>query len=178
MARRTDRRAVGGFTVLDGAAMVAGAAVASVHVRGVLRDEPAGPGWVPLWGTFVWVALTSAGPFLYLARRYARRLPDYPRVGDRLWASARAPLARLTVLLTASPGRRAAGSGTALAPGPGARLAVASVIALVVVWTTWVIGPAGTGRARRSRPPWTNRVGLVLAVAWPIQCGVGMVVIG
>jgi hypothetical protein len=26
--------------------------------------------------------------------------------------------------------------------------------------------------------PWTNRLGLMLTVAWPIQCGVGLVVMG
>ena len=25
--------------------------------------------------------------------------------------------------------------------------------------------------------PWTNRVGLILSIAWPIQCGLGMVVL-
>jgi len=30
--------------------------------------------------------------------------------------------------------------------------------------------------ARTASAPWTNRVGLVLAVGWPIQCGVGLVV--
>src|SRR4051794_21601888 len=76
----------GGFGVLDGAAIVGGAAVASIHVRGAIRDELAGPGWALLWGTFAWVALTSAGPFLLLMNRGMRRLPDYPRVGDVLWA--------------------------------------------------------------------------------------------
>ena len=28
-----------------------------------------------------------------------------------------------------------------------------------------------------SSAPWTNRVGLILAIAWPIQCGLGMVVL-
>ena len=27
--------------------------------------------------------------------------------------------------------------------------------------------------ARTAATPWTNRVGLILSVAWPIQCGVG-----
>ena len=26
--------------------------------------------------------------------------------------------------------------------------------------------------------PWTDRLGLMLTVAWPIQCGVGLVVMG
>src|SRR5436309_524433 len=55
----------GGFSVLDGAAIVTGAAVASIHIRRVIRDDLAAPGWVLIWGTFAWVALTAAGPFLF-----------------------------------------------------------------------------------------------------------------
>ena len=28
------------------------------------------------------------------------------------------------------------------------------------------------------RIPWTNRLGLILSIAWPIQCGVGLLVLG
>jgi hypothetical protein len=31
--------------------------------------------------------------------------------------------------------------------------------------------------ARVEGSPWTNRVGLILAIAWPIQCGLGLVVL-
>jgi hypothetical protein len=171
MTARPDGGAGGGFTVLDGAAFVAGAAVASVQIRGALRGEPAGPGWVFLWGTFVWVALTATGPFLYLARGYARTSPGYPMVGDRLWAALGLPWL-VSALLKTSAG----GSG-AVATVLGAGLGVASVVALVVVWTTWVVVTPERAASTFS-PPWTNRVGLFLAVAWPVQCGAGMVVIG
>jgi len=45
-----------------------------------------------------------------------------------------------------------------------------------VVWNTWVIVPPEQA-ARVEASPWTNRVGLILAIAWPIQCGLGMVVL-
>ena len=42
---------------------------------------------------------------------------------------------------------------------------------------TWVtVSPEVA--ARTAAPTWTNRVGLVLAIAWPVQCGVGMAVLG
>ena len=48
--------------------------------------EPRRPGSILIWGCFAWIAVTASGPFLLLVRLYARRLPDYPKVGDRLWA--------------------------------------------------------------------------------------------
>ena len=38
-----------GFTVLDGVALVMGAAVASVHLRGVIRDDLNAFGWALAW---------------------------------------------------------------------------------------------------------------------------------
>jgi hypothetical protein len=55
-------------------------------------------------------------------------------------------------------------------------LAVVCLIALVVVWSTWVMVPPGRA-AQVEAAPWTNRVGLILAIAWPIQCGLGLVVL-
>jgi hypothetical protein len=31
--------------------------------------------------------------------------------------------------------------------------------------------------ARVEAAPWSNRVGLILSIAWPIQCALGMVVL-
>jgi len=56
-------------------------------------------------------------------------------------------------------------------------LGVASLTVLSVVWGTWVTVTPEQASETFS-PPWTNRVGLVLSIAWPVQCGVGMVVIG
>src|SRR4051794_40855960 len=76
----------GGFTVLDGAALVVGAAVASVHIRSAVpADGLNGLGWAMLWMPLAGVALTAAGPFVFLVRRYGRRPIGYPAVGDRLW---------------------------------------------------------------------------------------------
>jgi hypothetical protein len=166
----------GGFSVLDGAAIVTGAAVASIHLRGIIHDDLAAPGWALLWGTFAWVALTAAGPFLFLVRRFVRRLPDYPKVGDGLWGVLGLPWLLTALIRTATPGS-APGRDAFFAAGLGLGLAVASLIALIVVWRCWVSVPPETA-ARNASTPWTNRVGLILSVAWPIQCGLGLVVIG
>jgi hypothetical protein len=55
-------------------------------------------------------------------------------------------------------------------------LAVVCLIALAVVWLTWVMVPPEQA-SRTASTPWTNRVGLILSIAWPIQCGLGMVVV-
>lgn len=165
----------GGFSVLDGAVLVSGAAVASVHIRGVVGESLSGPGSILTWGCFAWIAVTACGPFLLPVRLYAHRLPDYPKVGDRLWALIGLPwvvTALIRPATTTGVGHRHDLYAIALSVGLG----VVSLIALAVVWGTWVmVSPQQA--ARTSSAPWTNRVGLALAVAWPIQCGIGLVVI-
>jgi hypothetical protein len=172
----TERSETGaGFSVLDGAAIVTGAAVASIHIRGVIRDNLAAPGWILVWGTFAWVAITAAGPFLFLVRRFVRRLADYPRVGDALWAVLGVPWIVTALIRSATPIESPTHSPL-LALVLSLGLAVAGLIALAVVWKRWVI-VSPEEAAQTASAPWTNRVGLVLSVAWPIQCGVGLVVI-
>jgi hypothetical protein len=168
----------GGFSVLDGAAIVTGAAVASIHIRGVIRagDALAAPGWLLIWGTFAWVALTAAGPFLFLVRRFHRRLPGYPRVGDALWAVLGIPWLATAIIRSAMLGdtRR---RDDLVSFGLSVGLAVACLIVLTVVWKRWVL-VSPEEAARTASAPWTNRIGLILSVAWPIQCGAGLVVAG
>src|SRR3954469_23883076 len=100
-----ERSEVGeGFSVLDGGAIVTGAAVASIHLRAVFGDDLAAPGGPLLWGIFAWVGLTSAGPFLFLVRRFLRRLADYPRVGDVLWAVLGLPWILTAAILASGAG--------------------------------------------------------------------------
>lgn len=172
MTRRGERGS--GSGVLDCVAIVAGAAVASIHVRGVIRDDPVAPGWALIGGTFAWIALTAAGPFLFLVRRFLGRLPAYPRVGDLLWAIMGLPWLMTACIRSATPG---AGPHRETAFATGLGLAVASSIALTVILRRWVLVPPEEA-ARVESGPWTNRVGLLIAVAWPIQCGMGLVVLG
>jgi hypothetical protein len=165
----------GGFGLLDGAALVMGSAIASIHTLRVMRGDLTGAGWIMIWGTFAWVAVTAAGPFLFLARRFARHLSDYPKIGDRLWALLGIPWLLTAVLESAAPGsepRQNSLYSTTLSLG----LAIVSLITLGVIWNTWVmVSPEEATRVEAS--PWTNRLGLILAIAWPIQCGLGMVVL-
>jgi hypothetical protein len=168
-----------GFSVLDGVALVAGAAVASVHVRSAFGESFFGPGWVITFGVFLGVGVTAAGPFLYLVRRYARKPPDYPRIGDLLWSGLGLPWL-LSAMLQAAQARHTdphvmvpTVSTAVLFVG----IAAASILALGVIWRTWVTVDPAQAEANFNGP-WTNRVGLVLAIAWPIQCGLGMVVAG
>jgi hypothetical protein len=165
----------GGFSVLDGAALVMGSAIASIHILGVRRWDLSGAGWFMVGITFTWVAVTAAGPFMFLARRYGRLLPNYPKIGDRLWALLGIPWLVTALVQSASPGsepRQNPLFTTTLSVG----LAIVCLIALAVVWNTWVMVPPEQA-AQMETAPWTNRVGLILSIAWPIQCGLGMVVL-
>ncbi len=77
----------GGITMLDAAALVTGGAVASVHFR-EFEDEIAALtllGWALLVPAFAWLALTAAGPFVFLVRRFSRRPDGYPGPDDWIW---------------------------------------------------------------------------------------------
>jgi hypothetical protein len=163
------------INVLDVAALVMGSAIASVHVLRVMRSGLAIAGWVMLCLTFAWVALTAAGPFIFLARRYSRRLLGYPMIGDWLWAILGLPWLFTAVIQSALPGEDPR-QNPFFSATLSVSLAVACLIALAVVWGTWVMVPPEQAALVES-DPWTNRVGLILSVAWPIQCGLGMVVL-
>ena len=61
-----------GFSILGRAALVIGSAIASIHILGVRRWDLSGAGWLMVALTFAWIAVTAAGPFVFLVRRYAR----------------------------------------------------------------------------------------------------------
>src|SRR5271168_2310810 len=149
-----------GVGVSDAAALVMGSAIASVHILGVRRWDLPGSGWIIVALTFAWVSVTAAGPFVFLARRYARRLAGYPKIGDRLWALLGTPwlaTALVQSALATSEPRPNALFTVMLTVGLG----IACFVALVVVWTTWVTVPPEQA-ARVEVAPWTNRVGLIL----------------
>jgi hypothetical protein len=165
----------GGFSVLDGVALVMGSAIASIHSLRVIRGDLTAGGWFLLGMTFTGVAITATGPFLYLARRFARKLPGYPKIGDRLWSVLGLPWLLTAVIQSAASGTEPRQDSLfTLTLGVG--LGLACVIALGVVWSTWVMVPPEQA-SRVAGSPWTNRVGLVLAIAWPIQCGLGLIVL-
>src|SRR6478735_919816 len=91
------------INVLDGVSLVMGSAIASVHILRVIRSEFSGASWVMVWITFALVAVTATGPFIFLARRFTRRLPGYPKIGDRLWALLGLPWLVTAILQSAVP---------------------------------------------------------------------------
>ena len=163
------------ITVLDCLALVMGSAIASVHILRIMRSGLTAAGWVMVCLTFAWVALTSAGPFIFLARRYSRRLSGYPKVGDWLWAVMGLPWLVTAILQSALPGEDPRQSPL-FSLTLSVSLAVACAICTAVVWGTWVMVPPERASVIEGQP-WTNRVGLILSIAWPIQCGLGMVVL-
>ena len=163
------------INVLDGVALVMGSAIASVHILRVIRSGLSPAGWIMVWLTFSYVALTAAGPFIFLARRFSRRLPGYPNIGDWLWALLGIPWVITAIIESVVPGEDPSHTplvATCLTIG----LAISCLVALVVVWGTWVMVPPEQAM-RIEGGPWTNRVGLILAIAWPVQCGLGFVVL-
>jgi hypothetical protein len=177
MAGRAE--AGGGFTVLDGVALVTGSAVASVHVRSSV-PEFEGPGdWAWAWCLFTWLSLTSAGPYVFLVRRFFTRPVGYPKLGDKLWALAGMPWLLAAMVRTGEPdGATAAGHlDPAYVGCLCIGLALSTMVGLPLLAARYLLVDPG-----RSGPPaatsWTDRIGLFLTVAWPIQCAVGLVVIG
>jgi hypothetical protein len=162
-------------SVLDGLALVLGSAIASVHILRIMRSGPSAAEWVMLCLMFACVSVTATGPFIFLARRYSRRLPGYPRIGDSLWAVLGVPWLLTAIIVSVLPGDDPS-QNPLFAATLVVSLAIACLIAVVVVWTTWVIVPPGQAMQTEATP-WTSRVGLILSITWPIQCGICMVVL-
>ena len=166
--------------LLDLVALICGAAIAAIHVRLAVPAPRGGATWFFGGALFVWLALTATGPFCYLARRWTRP-PDasFPLVGDRLWVLWGCPWVISAVVesildpRTTDPGR--------LEPiyvgSLGLGLFLASAIAVPVVAARFLWGEPGVTR-RGQAGNWTHWVGLALSATWPIQCGVGLLVMG
>jgi ribose/xylose/arabinose/galactoside ABC-type transport system permease subunit len=165
----------GGFSVLDLAALVMGSAIASIHVIRISRQDLSVGAWIMICLVFAGVTLTAAGPFVFLARRYVRKEPAYPKIGDQLWALLGLPWLVSAILKSAAPAtepRYEPLFTTTLSVGLG----IVCMAALVVIWNTWIMVPPEKA-TRMESGPWTNRVGFIIAIAWPLQCGLGMIVL-
>ncbi len=165
-----------GFSVLDGAALVLGGATASVHLLRVDREGLGPAGWSMIWFAFALVGLTAAGPFVYLARRHWIRQQDYPAIGDRLWALLGVPWVATAILRSALL-PQGAGESPLFMTSLSLGLVFACATAGLVVWSTWVAVPPEQAAVVETGN-WTSRLGLVLSIAWPIQFGLGLVVLG
>jgi hypothetical protein len=166
-----------GLTILDALALTAGAAVGSIHVRPFLFPASAAGAWLMLSLVLFWIAITAAGPFIYVVHKYSRPVPGFPRTGDRLWTILGLPWVATAVVRTIYPATQEAHMDDWFTPILWACVGLACCVAGSIVWTTWIAVPSGTA-TQTAGPPWTNRLGLVLGVTWPLQCAASMVVAG
>jgi hypothetical protein len=170
----------GGVTMLDAAALVTGGAVASVHFR-EFEDEIGGLtllGWALLVPSFAWLALTAAGPFVFLVRRFSRRPEGYPSPDDWVWLALGLPWVVAGLVRSASGGLPE-GANSLYATGLLLGLVMASVPAVARLWRLLPrIDPISSGPAPTVRPAgsWTARLGRAVAIAWPLQLGLGLLV--
>jgi hypothetical protein len=173
--------------MLDATAFVTGAAVASVHFRD-FEEEIGGLtllGWALLVPAFAWLALTAAGPFVFLVRRFGRRADGYPCGDDCLWLGFGLPWV-VAALVRSAMGRLPEGEPVAYSAGLFLGLAAATAPTLVRLWRSLPrLDPAGTGPTPAPKPTaagpsspgsWTGRIGRAIAVTWPLQFGLGLVV--
>jgi hypothetical protein len=172
----------GRLTMLDAASLVTGAAVASVHFRDF--DEEIGGlgllGWALLIPAFAWLALTAAGPFVFLGRRFSRRPDGYPGPYDRLWLGFGLPWV-VAALVRSALGGLPDGTGAIYSGLLFIALAAATIPALGQLWRSLPrIEPTAVAGPAPSAPPkpesWTGRIGRAVAVLWPLQFGLGLAV--
>ena len=169
-------RRASGITMLDGAALVSGAAVASVHFR-ELTHEMTGLttlGWLFLCATFTWLAVTSAGPFVFIVHRISSRPSGSPSIDDRLWMGFGLPwllaaFYRSTIGNAFDPTDQVYGrclfAGLLLASGPAFWL-------LLRTWRQNMVVRDPPDRVEA----WTDLIGRTVSVTWPLQFGLGFVV--
>jgi hypothetical protein len=165
-----------GFTMLDGIAIVMGAAVASVQVRDAVPRGLTLLGWGLVWLTFAGVALSAAGPFVMLERRFGRRPKGYPKAGDRFWAILGIPWVFTALLRPSSAFPAGSDALNLYRVCLWTGVAIASGVAVVGVWRAWAKVSPGPETGQFVRRSWTERVGLILAIAWPLQSGFVLVV--
>lgn len=164
-----------GFTVLDGVAVVIAAAIASLHLRTPML-RAFGAGWGLLWLTFAGVGISAAGPVVLVMRLYGRRPKGYPRLGDKLWAMLGSPWI-LTAFLR--PTRSASEFATISFYGTMLTISVglASLFVQVIMWKVWVLKPPGMRNLGKSPSTWTERLGMAISVASPLQIAFLLIVL-
>jgi len=170
----------GGITMLDAAALVTGAAVASVHFREFTGEIAAltPVGWLFLVSAFAWLGLTAAGPFVFLVRRFSRRPEGYPGPGDGLWLAFGLPWVA-AALLRSGAGSLIDGGNAAYVNALFLGLFAASALGLRRLLARFPGTEPGPWHVPGTPPrheSWTQLIGRAVTVAWPLQLGLGFVV--
>jgi hypothetical protein len=161
-------------SVLDLAALIAGAAVAAVHLRrtGAGTDDAA-PAFL-FWLAFAGITISASGPLVALTRRLKRTPARDTGWGERLWVILGLPwlaTALLRNLSWAPPGSR-----TLYDPAVLLAVSAACACAFILVWKHWV-GPAALIERDDALPRWSERLGVFLGVTWPLQYGFAMIAV-
>jgi hypothetical protein len=159
-----------GFRLLDGLGLVLGAAVASAHLRIMMR-EAQGIGWIIAWIVFTGVALTAAGPFQVALCWLLGDFRSNPRLGLLLWGLLGTPWLLTAPLSPMAPETRHGAEAQSLYhQSLVGGVALASIIVLCVMWVRWV------RRSSRIEPDtdhwiWQERLAWLLCICWPLQSG-------
>lgn len=165
-----------GLTMLDAAALVLGAAVGSVHLRPfATRGLNTGDSLL-FWPAFLGIALTASGPFILLGHQLARRSLRRPEHGEILWGILGLPWLLTSVLRASARSlgpRMIAIYPTALS----VLLSIACLATFALVWRFWITPAASHSPSEPHPVPWTARVGAFLAIAWPLQGGLALIVV-
>lgn len=164
-----------GFTMLDGASLVLGAAVGAVHLRPVASGGLSSGDSGLFWATFLGVALTASGPFLFLEREFWRHLASGPHLAEVLWAVLGLPWV-LSAVLRASAGLFGPRVLRLYEPSLTVLIGLGCLVSLLVIVNRWILQNPGHVLGGGLPESWTARVGLAVAVTWPLQYGLALVV--
>ncbi|MDG3003944.1 hypothetical protein [Paludisphaera mucosa] len=160
------------LTVLDVVALVIGAAVALMHLRPVVEPGFSAAGLFVGLPVFLWLAATASGPCLAVARRFGPRKPLGSRLGEGLWTILGTPWLLSAAARSMRGGSEGAGKVDSWILTVG--LAMASCWAAASVYHHW-IEASPEDAAQVAGGSWSNRVGMILAIAWPIQGGLALI---
>jgi hypothetical protein len=148
-------------------AAMTGVAIAAFNLRAAITDNRDSGEMIFFALVGLGIALTAAGPTMWFLGQRPRIAAE--RMGPMLWAILGAPWWIATLDLSLElPGHL---SLYQLIVGPMIWVInVLALVALILGWSATVVRNTG-------RPvSWSQGIGMALAVAWPVQIGLGLVV--
>lgn len=169
------------FTLLDGGVLVTGAAIAAAHFRLHAPDPHGLPAWLGTLAIFGWLAITASGPFALLVRRWRASIAGPPPgLGDWLWLVWGSPWVATALMTVGHPTATPDAAPGRLDPAYVGSLALGLIFATAVAVPTLIARLAWAHPRADDAPPiaWSQGVGLALTAAWPLQAGVGLVMMG
>lgn len=166
-----------GVRVVDLLALVIACAVGAMHTRTVIPENQVGDYWIMSSIMILGISLTACGPLLCLCDRLLGQTPRPDgrgsRIGEWIWIVLGLPWlisAAVRVAVPSTTSELSEFASMALFVGLG----IACLTTQILIWVAW--------ENRYSEKPWEEtwwrgRFGLVLAVAWPVQWALGLMVL-